>query len=92
MPHVDKYVSVTEAKNKLLDLIRQLHKRNEVLAITREGVPAAVLLSTEQYDGLVETIELLADQKAMRSLRRSLRQARAGKWVSDRAVFGREKA
>ncbi len=92
MPHVDKYVSVTEAKNKLLDLIRQLHKRNEVLAITREGVPAAVLLSTEQYDGLVETIELLADQKAMRSLRRSLRQARAGKWVSDRAVFGREKS
>lgn len=90
MPHVDKYISVTEAKNTLLDLIRRLQKRNEVLAITREGVPAAVLLSIEQYDGLVETIELLADRKAMRSLRRSLQQARAGKWVSDRSVFRRD--
>ncbi len=91
MPQVDRYISVTEAKNRLLDLIRRLKTRHEVLAITRDGVPAAVLLSMEQYGGLMETIELVADQKAMRSLSRSLKQARAGRWVSDEAVFGREK-
>ena len=91
MPHVDQYISVTEAKNRLLDLIRQLKNRHEVLAITRDGIPAAVLLSMEQYDGLMETLEVLADQKAMRSLSRSLKQAQAGQWVSDAAVFGREK-
>ena len=90
MPQVDQYVSVTEAKNRLLEIIRRLKTRHEVLAITRDGVPAAVLLSMEQYDGLVETIELLADQKAMRSLRRSLKQAQAGRWMSDEAVFGQE--
>jgi PHD/YefM family antitoxin component YafN of YafNO toxin-antitoxin module len=42
MPHVDQFVSVTEAKNKLLDLIRRLNTRPEVVAITRDGVPAAV--------------------------------------------------
>ncbi len=92
MPHVDRYVSVTDAKNQLLDLIRKLKTRQEVLAITRDGVPTAVLLSMEQYDGLVETIELLADQQAMRSLKRSLKQAQAGRWVSHESVFGREEA
>jgi antitoxin YefM len=91
MPQVDQYISVTEAKNRLLDLIRQMKNRHEILAITRDGIPAAVLLSMEQYDGLMETIEVLVDQKAMRSLSRSLKQAQAGRWVSDEAVFGQEK-
>ena len=91
MPQVDQYISVTEAKNRLLDLIRQLKNRHEVLAITRDGIPAAVLLSMEQYEGLMETLEVLTDQKAMRSLSRSLKQAQTGQWVSDEAVFGREK-
>ena len=90
MPYVDQYVSVTDAKNRLLDLIRKLKTKQEVLAITRDGVPTAVLLSMEQYDGLLETIELLADQHAMRVLKRSLKQAQAGRWVSHEAVFGRE--
>jgi antitoxin YefM len=89
MPHVDQFVTVSEAKNKLLDLIRSLKARQEVIAITREGVPSAVLLSMDQYEGLMETIEILSDQKTMRSLRRAMRQAKAGKWVAHEAVFGR---
>ena len=92
MPHVDQFVSVTEAKNRLLELIRNLKARQEIVAITRDGVPAAVLLSMDQFEGLTETIELLSDPGAMRSLRRSLKQAKAGRWVSDKALFGRDDA
>lgn len=92
MPHVDQFVSVTEAKNKLLDLIRRLKSKQEIVAITRDGVPSAVLLSMDQFEGLMETIDILADPKAMRSLRRSLRQAEGGQWVRHEAVFGRESA
>ena len=91
MPHVDQIVSVTEAKNRLLNLIRNLKSNPEVVAITRDGVPAAVLLSMEKFEGLMETIEILSDPVAMRSIRRSLRQARAGKWIGHEAVFGRER-
>ncbi|HJR77638.1 MAG TPA: type II toxin-antitoxin system Phd/YefM family antitoxin [Nitrospiraceae bacterium] len=90
MPQVDQFVSVTEAKNKLLDLIRRLKTRQEVVAITRDGVPAAVLLSMDQFEGLMETLEILSDPKTMRSLRRSVKQAHAGRWLADEAVFGRE--
>lgn len=92
MPHVDQIVSVTEAKNRLLDLIRNLKSNPEVVAITRDGVPAAVLLSMGKFEGLMETIEILSDPAAMRSIRKSLRQAQAGKWIGHEAVFGRERA
>ncbi len=92
MKQIDQFVSVTDAKNRLLDLIRNLAEKDEVLAITRGGVPAAVVLSPERYEGLIETIEVLGDSRAMRSLRRSLKQARKGRWMSEEDVFGKEKA
>ncbi len=90
MPVLDRFVSVSHAKTHLLDLVRTLEKRQDVVAITRDGTPAAVLLSMEQYEGLIETLELLSDTGARRSLRRSLRQARAGRWIFHASVFGRE--
>lgn len=92
MKQVDHFVPITEAKNRLLQLLRELGERDEVLAITRDGVPAAVVLSPERYEGLLETIEILSDAEAMPSLQRSLKQARKGRWMSDEEVFGKEKA
>ncbi|MDF0644472.1 MAG: type II toxin-antitoxin system Phd/YefM family antitoxin [Nitrospira sp.] len=92
MAQVDQFMSVTEAKNKLLDLIRNIKQRDQVVAITRDGVPTAVLLSMDQFEGLTETIEILSDARSLRSLKRSLKQADAGKWISHDALFGRDKS
>lgn len=88
MPQVDKFVSVSEAKNGLSSLIRRMKHRQEVVAITRDGVPSAVLLSMDQFEGLMQTVEILSDQKSMRALRRFLKQAEKGQWVGHRSVFG----
>lgn len=90
MPHVDQYVSVTQAKAQLLYLIRQLQKRQNTVGITRDGVPAAVLLSMEHSEGLMETLDILSDQKTMRPLRKSLKQAQSGRWETQESVFGGE--
>lgn len=79
MAQIDQYVSITKAWNKLLDLIRNIELRHQVVAITRDGVPTAVLLSMDQFERLMETIEILSDSKSLRSLKRSLKQAEAGK-------------
>lgn len=92
MKQVDHFVTVTEAKNRLLDIIRTLGEKDEILAVTRGGVPMAVLLSPDRYEGLLETIEVLSDSHAMQSLRRSLTQAQKGRWMSEDEVFGTERA
>ncbi len=90
MTELGHYIPVSKAKNRLLALIRELEQHQEAICLTRDGVPAAVLLSMEHFRGLVETIEILADPKAMRSLKRSLRQAESGEWLSHRDVFAKE--
>ncbi len=87
MPHVDHYVSVTQAKTQLLNIIRRLGKQEDSVGITRDGIPTAVLLSMEHFEGLMETLEILSDQKTMRSLRKSLKQAQVGRWETHESVF-----
>src|SRR4030095_2889862 len=83
MNEISKYVPITKAKNDLLELIRQVESVHESVAITKNGTPAAVLLSMEKYAGLLETLEILS------TLRTSIRQARKAKWLRTDEVFRR---
>jgi prevent-host-death family protein len=89
MDIIDDYVPVTKAKATLLDLMRRLERTDENIAITKNGVPEAVLISMRKFKGLIETLEILSDEKAMSSLRKSIREAQEGRWRSSAEVFGR---
>ncbi len=90
MPSIDRFVPISQAKNRLLDLTREVERDDDVVAITRNGVPAAILLSPAKFAGLLETLEILGDARTLRALRRSLREAAAGEWVNESEAFGRE--
>ena len=89
MNDISRYIPITTAKNELLDLIRQVESLDESVVITKNGVPAAVILSMEKYAGLLETLDILSDQETAKSLRTSIRQGRKGKWVRHDEVFHR---
>ncbi len=85
---IQDYIPVTKAKTKLLDIIRKIESSDNTVAITKNGVPEAVLLSMNKFEGLVETLEILSDEKVMKSIRKSIREAHEGKWVDYDKVFG----
>ena len=83
---IQDYIPVTKAKTAFLDIIRKIEDSNDAIAITKNGVPEAVLLSMNKFEGLMETLEILSDEKAMKSIRKSIKEARNEKWL-DLAVF-----
>ena len=86
---IQDYISVTKAKSKLLDIIRKIESSDDTVAITKNGVPVAVLLSMNKFEGLVETLEILSDEKAIKSIRKSVKEAREGKWLDFEEVFSK---
>ena len=88
MKDISTYIPISKAKSDLLEIIRRLENVEDAVAVTKNGVPAAVILSMEKYQGLLETLDILSDEKAMKSLRTSLRQPRKGKWLKYDEVFG----
>lgn len=89
MNEISGYVPITKAKNDLLELIRQVENIDESVAVTKNGVPAAVILSMEKYTGLLKTLDILSEENTAKSLRASIRQARKGKWLRTDEVFRR---
>jgi antitoxin YefM len=88
MQTIQEYIPVTKAKAELLDLVRKIEESDDAIAITKNGVPEAVLISMKKFKGLLESIEILSDEKAMKSIRKSIKEAQKGEWVDFEEAFG----
>jgi antitoxin YefM len=71
---------ITVARQEFLDLPQAI--QDEPLFVTKHGRPVMTLLSVEQFEGMVETIEILSDQVFSKRLKKSVEQSKAGKTVS----------
>ena len=72
-------VPFTEAKAHLSELVDRTLREHERFILTRNGVPAAVLVSPEDLESLEETVEILQDKALLDSIRTSRREAAQGK-------------
>ncbi len=80
-------VGVKEAQQRLARLVRAAEEGQQVV-ITRDGAPAAVLLGAREFNGLMATLEEMADPGALRALRDAAADARVGRIYSYEDVFG----
>lgn len=89
MREIQDYIPVTKAKSLLLEIIRRVEKDDDTIAITKKGVPVAIILSMGKFKGLLETLDILSDEKAMSSLQKSIQEAKRRDWVPYEEVFGK---
>ncbi|MCE2515436.1 MAG: type II toxin-antitoxin system Phd/YefM family antitoxin [Acidobacteria bacterium] len=80
-------VPLSEAKTHLAKLLADVEALGEEVIITRSGRPVGVLLSLSDYEGLIETLEILADQDLGQSIRQGLADAQAGKLLGHEDVW-----
>lgn len=65
-------------KTRLSNLVDQVEDTHERVLITRNGKPAAVLISPEDLESLEETLEILSDPAAMRRIRKAQQEVARG--------------
>ncbi len=74
-------VTVTNAKARLTELVNRISRTYESFIITRNGEPQAVLLSYEELEGLLETLEIMTNKRLVRSILRGIKDAERGRVV-----------
>ena len=89
MREIQDYIPITKAKSILLEIIRRVERDDDTIAITKKGVPIAIILSMGKFKGLLETLDILSDEKAMSSLQKSIQEAKRRDWVPYEEVFGK---
>lgn len=74
-----KTLPLSEVKMKLSELVDKVSKTDEEITITKNGRPAAVLVSAEEFESWRETIEILADKDLMNDIKRGLSELKKKK-------------
>jgi len=80
-------VPLSKAKASLSEFIRRVREEHESFAITHRGKPEGVLLSVEEYESLIETLEILSDEELLAGIRQGLKDEKAGRLHPYKEVF-----
>jgi antitoxin YefM len=69
---------LSSVKAHLSELVDRVEDQHDRVVVTRNGKPAAVLVSPEDLESLEETLAILSDPMAMEQIRESERSLAAG--------------
>jgi antitoxin YefM len=85
------HVSYSELRNNLASYMDQVCDDRAPLFVTRQNARSVVLISEEDYEGLMETVHLLKSPANAARLLRSIKEADQGK-VTERDMIEPAKA
>ena len=86
---MSKTLPISEVKARLPELVTGVEEREEEVLVTRNGKPAAVLMSYVEYERLKETIDAFSDPALMQQIHKSQQfYSKGGKGESFEQVFG----
>jgi prevent-host-death family protein len=68
-----KTLPLAEVKNNLSKLVDRVETLQEEIMITRNGRPAAVIVSPDEYEGWKETLAIRADAELMAEIHKGIK-------------------
>lgn len=77
-----EYRTITDAKAHLHELLDLVETGVERVVITRKGLPAAHLIGVDEYDSILETIELLSTPGALEQIQEAQLEFARGEFVT----------
>jgi antitoxin YefM len=77
---------LSEIKAHLSEIVDRVEHEHERVILTRNGRPAAVLMSTGDLEALEDTLDLLSDDNALQEIIASRKDVAAGRVVDADAL------
>ena len=78
MNDIDNRVPLSSVRIRFSELVRRVKDEHDRLVITRNGVPAAVLISPDDLESLEETLEVMSNPELVAQMRESQEELERG--------------
>ena len=70
---------VTKVKRKFLEILKTMEEDYTTVTVTRNGEPVGIMMTPDRYEALLETIEILGDNKILQALKVSQKDFESGR-------------
>lgn len=75
-------ISITEAKQKLLELSRRNVQLGESFVVVKGSVPVSAIIPFDEYESMLETLDILeTEPDILNKLKKARREIKAGNYV-----------
>lgn len=85
-----KNISTRKLRENLANVIKDVKINFDRYIVSRRGEPEVVLMSVDDYEGWLETIEIMSDKKLMDDIRLARKEIKEGKIYTFEEVFGKK--
>ena len=75
-------LTTVAARRELTKLPEKLSANPATVTVTRRGKPVLAIMTWDDYQAIMETMEILSDKEAVGQLRRSIKEVKEGKTIS----------
>jgi antitoxin YefM len=82
-------LTTVDARRELTKLPEKLGANPATVAVTRRGKPVLAIMTWEDYQSILETLEILSDDESVQQLRRSIKEVKEGKQIPWRQAKSR---
>ena len=77
---------ISEARRKIFDIAEDVQRPNRHYTLTDRGRPKAVVLSADEYDSLIETLDILSDPDALERIKKAEAEYAKGEYKNWKQV------
>jgi len=85
----ERVLPLSEIKKRLSEIVDGIEQRHDRVVLTRNGRPAAVLMSPAELESLEETLDILSDPAALQEIRAAEAEIDAGRGIGAEGLRGR---
>jgi prevent-host-death family protein len=86
-----KNISIRQLRSNLAHVLDDVKRHFDRYIISKRGQPEAVIMCVDDYEGWLETLEIMSDKEAVEDIRIARKELKEGKSFSFEEVFGRAK-
>lgn len=80
-----KTVTASEARNGFFDILKSVKTPGVFVMITHEGHPAGVLMSADEFDGWMETLDIMSNPEEVAAIKEGMREKERGEVMTLKA-------
>jgi len=73
-------ISISEARKRIFEIAEEVQKPDKYYTLTENGRPKAVLMSAQEFDSIMETIEILSDPKVLENIKIAEEEYKKGEY------------
>ena len=87
-----KNISIRNLRSNLSGVLSKVSKHLDRYVVLKRGEPEAIIMSIEDYEGWLETLEIMSSKDAMADIKAARKELKEGKGVPFEKVFGKSKS